>query len=106
MCIRWCGAPINRLYTGGLDHIIHAWDVKQFIEITMDKDEIDKNYEQEIKHKEFIMDILPIVSHNRLATAALDNNICLWDLRSLKPLKLLTGHNNGVYCLEWNEEMN
>ena len=72
----------------------------------MDKDEIDKNDEQEIKHTDFIMDILPIVSHNRLATASLDKNICLWDLRKLKPLKLLKDHQAGVYCLEWNEEMN
>ena len=92
MCIRWCGAPINMLFTGGLDHIVHAWDVKQFIEITMEKDEIDKNDEQEIKHTDFIMDILPIVSHNRLATASLDKTICLWDLRKLKPLKLLKDH--------------
>ena len=53
----------------------------------MDRDEIDKNDEQEIKHTDFIMDILPIVSHNRLATASLDKTICLWDLRKLKPLK-------------------
>ena len=87
MCVKWCGAPINMLFTGGLDNIIHAWNVKEFIEITMDRDEIDKNDEQEIKHTDFIMDILPIVSHNRLATASLDKTICLWDLRKLKPLK-------------------
>ena len=48
MCVRWCGAPINRLFTGGgtgPESIIHAWDVKEFTEITMDKDEIDKNDE-------------------------------------------------------------
>jgi len=52
------------------------------------------------------MDVLPIVSHNRLATASLDKTICLWDLRKLKPLKILRDHQAGVYCLEWNEEMN
>ena len=45
MCVKWCGAPINMLYTGGLDHKIHAWDVKTFDEITPVEDEIDKNDE-------------------------------------------------------------
>ena len=69
------------LFTGGIDFIVHAWNVKEFTEITMDKDEMDKNDEQEIKHTDVIMDILPIVTHNRLATASLDKNICLWDLK-------------------------
>lgn len=45
MCVKWCGEPINMLFTGGTDMIVHAWNVKEFTEITMDKDEIDKNDE-------------------------------------------------------------
>ena len=62
------------------------------------------------------MDILPIIGHNRLATAHCyyDRNseqsergaICLWDLRKLKLIKTLKDHPKGVYGLEWNEEMN
>lgn len=27
MCIKWCGGTVNKLFTGGIDNIVHAWDV-------------------------------------------------------------------------------
>ena len=32
MCIKWCGHGIDKLFTGGLDNIIHAYDVRDMKE--------------------------------------------------------------------------
>lgn len=44
MCIKWCGADVNRLFTGGLDYQVHAYDVNKMIHLRStekrDKDDI------------------------------------------------------------------
>ena len=33
MTIKWCGEPFNRLFTGGVDAVIHAYDVVKLKEV-------------------------------------------------------------------------
>src|SRR5947199_5765340 len=37
-----------------------------------------------------------------LATGSYDNTIRIWDLETLKPLKVLTGHTGGVTALQFD----
>lgn len=34
LCIKWCGNPVNRLFTGGCDSVIHAYDVNNLDELS------------------------------------------------------------------------
>lgn len=55
-------------------------------------------------HSGPIMDILPIIEQNLIASAALDGKICLWDAPTEKNVKILGGettHQKGITCLDW-----
>jgi len=30
--VKWVGKNVNKLFTGGLDRVVHAWDVEKFCE--------------------------------------------------------------------------
>ena len=98
--VKRCGGNVNKLFTGGVDKIVHAWDVEKYSEISHDsttKTENDlMNY-----HSGEIQDLLPILDNTYLASAGLDNKICLWRMDNMVPNKPLLGHNKGVYSLDW-----
>ena len=33
--VKWCGGNVNRLFTGGVDAIVHMYDVQQLKEVGM-----------------------------------------------------------------------
>lgn len=103
--MKWCGGNVNKLFTGGVDKIVHAWDVEKFAEISHDsttKNETDlSSY-----HTGEIQDLLPILDLGLLASAGLDNKICLWRMDNMVPNKPLIGHTKGVYSLDWYKDNN
>lgn len=59
MTIKWCGEPFNRLFTGGVDAVIHAYDVVKLKEVGV-KDGHNPLKKEKIGHTKPILDILPI----------------------------------------------
>jgi len=57
--VKWCGEPFNRLFTGGCDAVIHAYDVQKLKEIGV-KDGWNPLKKDKIGHDGPIMDLLPI----------------------------------------------
>lgn len=51
-----------------------------------------------------ICDLLPIPDLGILASAGLDNKICLWKMDTMKPKDALIGHQKGVYSLDYFPE--
>ena len=58
----------------------------------------------EVVHTKPIMDLLPIPDMQRIATASLDGNMCLWNIETLKGVSLHSDHSKAIYSLEWQEE--
>jgi len=73
---------VNKLFTGGVDKIVHAWDVEKYSEISHEsstKTETDlMSY-----HSGEIQDLLPIPDLGLLASAGLDNKIYLWRMDNM-----------------------
>ena len=104
MCIKWCGDNVNRLFTGGCDAQLHAYDVLKLQEVGK-IDSVTTNEKKDVvKHTETIMDLLPIPDMGLIATASLDSNICLWSMDTLQGKSIHTDHQNHVYSLEWFAE--
>lgn len=57
--VKWCGEPFNRLFTGGCDSVIHAYDVAKLKEVGV-KDGYNPLKKDKIGHTKAILDILPI----------------------------------------------
>ena len=102
MLVKWCGAPFNRLFTGGIDTVIHSWDVQNMKETSV-RDGLNlTKQDADNCHKDYIMDLLPIPDLQLLASAGLDKKICLWKMdENLTPKSPLIGHMEGVYSLDW-----
>ena len=95
MCIKWCGENINRLFTGGCDNTLHAYNVLQLQEFSRNDIEthsFSKDNMKEVKHTDTIMDLLPIPDMGLIATASLDSNICLWNMETLQGKSIHTDH--------------
>lgn len=60
MCIKWCGGDYNKLFTGGCDAEIHAYDVTSMKEIGSTEAANAADPDSKIRHKATIMDLLPI----------------------------------------------
>lgn len=71
MTIKWCGAQFNRLFTGGCDAVIHAYDVVNLKEVGV-KDGYNPLKKDKIGHTKPILDLLPIPGQQILASAGLD----------------------------------
>ena len=95
--MKWCGKPINRIFTAGLEGEIHAYNTEL-------KD-VGKNEEQ--VHNNDILDLLPIPSMGYIASAGMDKKIALWHMDTLKLKHVFTqGHQRGVHTLDWYADMN
>ena len=57
--VKWCGEPFNRLFTGGCDSVIHAYDVAKLKEVGV-KDGYNPLKKDKIGHTKAILDLLPI----------------------------------------------
>ena len=107
LAIKWCGHNVNKLFTGGVDTVVHAYDVQNFKEVcvnegyTPGRKDTD-NYHDPEKGK--IVDLLPIPDLGLIASAGLDYKICLWRMDTLTPKPALLGHTRGVLSLDWYAE--
>jgi WD40 repeat protein len=102
MCIKWCGGDFERLFTGGCDAQIHAFDVKEMKEISFNTTRKEDDKEKvDVKHTETILDLLPIPEMQRIASASMDTNMCIWDMNTMQGKSIHTDHQNGIYSLEW-----
>ena len=61
MCIKWCGAPYNKLYTGGVDGVIHCYDVVEMKEVGV-REGLNPIKKDKVGHTAPIMALLPIPS--------------------------------------------
>lgn len=61
---------------------------------------------EKIMHVGPILDLLPIPDQGILASAGLDGQICLWNLKTLEGKLDLVGHLHGVYSLDWYPDAN
>jgi WD40 repeat protein len=61
MCIKWCGEPYNRLYTGGVDGVIHAYDIVEMKEVSV-REGVNPIKKEKIGHNAPVMALLPIPS--------------------------------------------
>ena len=102
--VKWCGAGVNKLFTGG-DKIIHAFDVQQNKEIGVREGYNPAKKDEDWYHTDFIMDLLPIPECGLLASGGLDSKICLWRMDNLQPKEPLKGHSLGVYSLDWYADL-
>ena len=93
--VKWCGAGINRLYTGGCDRQIHCYDVMKDSKAVGGSQTHNPSADtDDWYHKDGeIMDLLPIPSLHLLASAGLDGKICLWRMDSMQPKAPLKGHS-------------
>ena len=57
--VKWCGGKFNRLFTGGCDAVIHAYDVQKLKEIGV-REGWNPLKKDKIGHDGPIMDLLPI----------------------------------------------
>lgn len=96
MCIKWCGENVNRLFTGGCDYSLHAYNVMSSPFSEIGKSDIETHTtskdEKEVVHEDTILDLLPIPDMNLIATASMDSNICLWTMDTLQGKSILTDH--------------
>ena len=117
MCIKWCGAGINRLFTGSVDKCLHAYDLgspntsdcknMHWIKQTESKtaEEIKGDKEGNIiGHSGFIMDLLPIPDKDLIATASLDSNICTWSMTTMQGYRIHKKQKKAIYSLDWCED--
>jgi hypothetical protein len=76
---------VNRLFTAGVDSIVHMYDVQQLKEVGMREGYNPARPDQQFYHEKGkeIMDLLPIPELNLLASAGFDAKICLWRMDSL-----------------------
>lgn len=102
--VKWCGAGVNKLFTGG-EKVIHAFDVQQLKEIGVREGYNPAKKDEEWFHTDYIMDLLPIPECGLLASASLDTKICLWRMDNLQPREPLKGHTLGVYSLDWYADL-
>jgi WD40 repeat protein len=105
MCLKWCGDGVNKLFSGGCDAMIHAYDVQKLKEIGP-KEGFNVLKKETIKHTGPIMDLLPIPDMQILASCDLNSNINLWYIDDLRGKIDLDGHNLGVYSLDWYADNN
>lgn len=120
MCIKWCPdakpdekeGNRGRLFTGGLDNYIHAYDMKTMTEDYSTKSNQDvakemcekcKKMQEEVHHCAEILDLLVIPEHKLIASASADSNMCLWDMSTLKGKSIHTNHEKKIYSLDWVE---
>lgn len=59
MIVKWCGEPFNKLFTGGCDAVIHAYDVVNLQEVSV-KEGYNPNKKDDFGHTKPILDLLPI----------------------------------------------
>lgn len=85
--VKWCGGNVNRLFTGGVDSIVHMYDIQQLKEVGMREGynpaRPNEEYYHNSKKNGEIMDLLPIPELGLLASAGFDKKICLWRMDSL-----------------------
>mmetsp|Transcript_21365 Transcript_21365/g.33044 ORF Transcript_21365/g.33044 Transcript_21365/m.33044 type:complete len:185 (+) Transcript_21365:613-1167(+) len=107
LCIKWCGEGVNRLFTGGCDKWIYAYDPLKLCEVgNNEQKDLDKKRWEDInvKHTKSVLDLLPIPKMNLLVSASLDSNMCLWSMDTLQGKSIHTDHQKGIYSLEWLED--
>jgi WD40 repeat protein len=112
--VKWCGGNINRLFTGGVDCVVHMYDVQQLREVGMREGYTPAKKDEDYYHKDAVItDLLPIPELGLLASAGMssrspqsssDNKICLWRMDTLQPKPPLIGHDRGVYSLDWYKD--
>lgn len=99
LTVKWCGEPINKIFTAGLDGEIHAYNI--------DLKDVGKN--EEMVHTGDILDLLPMPSKDGgyIASAGMDKKIVLWHMETLKLKHVFTnGHQHGVHTLDWYGDSN
>lgn len=118
LCIKWGGPKCQRLFSAGIDMVIHAYSIdNNKIEHVMSSgirhraDDIGRELSgnqtggnEEVYHTRWITDLLPIPDMNLIASASIDSNMCLWDMSTLKGKSLHgkpLGHKHPIYSLEW-----
>lgn len=116
LCIKWCGGNINRLFSGGIDMQINAYDVQKFEYLggsDSGKRQNDINREllgsqgttDKVYHTKDITDLLTIKEMGLIASASIDSNMCLWSMETLKGKSIHEqGHTKPIYSLEWYED--
>ena len=106
--VKWCekAGDGGRLFTGGLEATIHAYDVEHLKEHGVREGYNPAKKDDDHFHTKAIMDLLPIPDLSLLASAGLDRKICLWRMENLEPRTPLKGHNSGVQSLDWYADNN
>lgn len=104
LTVKWC-EQAQKLFTGGCDAVIHAYDIEKLKEIGV-REGWNPTKKEKISHEGPICDLLPIPDQGILVSAGLDSYICLWNLKNLEAKLLLVGHQFGVYSLDWDADAN
>lgn len=104
LTVKWC-EPSKRLFTGGCDSVIHAYDVSELKEIGV-REGWNPMKKDKVGHEGPILDLLPIYDQGILVSCGIDAQICLWNLKNLEGRHTLVGHQLGVYSLDWYADTN
>mmetsp|Transcript_15424 Transcript_15424/g.26079 ORF Transcript_15424/g.26079 Transcript_15424/m.26079 type:complete len:112 (-) Transcript_15424:1929-2264(-) len=88
-CIKWAGNGVNRLFTGGHNNLIHAYDVTRLQEVANNHSSLKQNEKKFLEKKSsedylpITMDLLPIPDMNLIVSASFDSSLCLWTMDTL-----------------------
>jgi WD40 repeat protein len=104
LTVKWCES-MQRLFTGGCDSVIHAFDVVDLKEIGV-REGWNPMKKDKVGHEGPILDLLPIPDQGILVSCGIDAQICLWNLKNLEGKHTLVGHQLGVYSLDWYADTN
>jgi len=94
----------DTLYTSGVSGVIYAWDANKMEERHhLGGTGRDGRLLPE-SHQDMVMNLLPIPSLESLASASMDHTIRLWDSKSSRLRRVLSGHTKGVVSLAYSNE--
>ncbi|XP_070190290.1 guanine nucleotide-binding protein subunit beta-like protein 1 [Littorina saxatilis] len=95
MCMAYSSPEFNKGLSGSVDEMLVAWSITEDGEIqTVNKLESTNAGFNDVK----------IRPDDRIAvTAGWDNNIRVFNMKSLRPLAILAYHRDSVHCVEFSE---
>ena len=99
LTVKWW-EPIQQLFTGGWDSVIHTYNVVDWEEIGV-REGWNPLKKDKVGHEGPILDLLPIYEKGYLVSWGIDAQIWLWNLKTLEGKHTLVGHQLGVYWLDW-----